>query len=258
MNERVRERWRKFKSNKRGRYAFIAFCAVFVLSLCADFVANDKPLVVRYDGRWYFPIARNYPETAFGGKFKTATDYTDPYVRKKINEKGFFIMPPVPFSYDTVVYNLPTPAPSAPDSQNWLGTDDLGRDVLARLIYGTRSSLLFGLVLTLFSSVIGVLAGAIQGYFGGKIDLFAQRFLEIWGALPQLFVLIVVSAVVTPGFGRCCSCCCCFRGRLWCLSFAPNFCARAISITSKRLTRWAFRISSLFSDTFFRMPWWRR
>ncbi len=200
MNERVRERWRKFKSNKRGRYAFIAFCAVFVLSLCADFVANDKPLVVRYDGRWYFPIARNYPETAFGGKFKTATDYTDPYVRKKINEKGFFIMPPVPFSYDTVVYNLPTPAPSAPDSQNWLGTDDLGRDVLARLIYGTRSSLLFGLVLTLFSSVIGVLAGAVQGYFGGKIDLFAQRFLEIWGALPQLFVLIVVSAVVTPGF----------------------------------------------------------
>lgn len=200
MNERVRERWRKFKSNKRGRYAFIAFCAVFVLSLCADFVANDKPLVVRYDGRWYFPIARNYPETAFGGKFKTATDYTDPYVRKKINEKGFFIMPPVPFSYDTVVYNLPSPAPSAPDSQNWLGTDDLGRDVLARLIYGTRSSLLFGLVLTLFSSVIGVLAGAVQGYFGGKIDLFAQRFLEIWGALPQLFVLIVVSAVVTPGF----------------------------------------------------------
>ena len=200
MNERARERWRKFKSNKRGWYAFIAFCAVFALSLCADFIANDKPLVVRYDGRWYFPIVRNYPETVFGGTFKTAADYKDPYVRKKINEKGFFIMPPVPFSYDTVAYDLPSPAPSAPDRRNWLGTDDLGRDVLARLIYGTRSSLLFGVMLTVVSSLVGVVAGAAQGYFGGKIDLFAQRFLEIWGALPQLFVLIVVSAVIAPGF----------------------------------------------------------
>ena len=200
MNERVRQRWNKFKANRRGFYAFIVFCVVFVLTSMADFIANDKPIVVRYDGQWYFPVFRQYPETTFGGTFKTMADYKDPYLQKKINEKGFFIMPPVEYSYDTINYNLPTPAPSAPTRKNWLGTDDLGRDVLARLIYGTRYSLLFGLLLTALSSAIGIFAGAVQGYFGGSLDLFAQRFLEIWGSLPQLFVLIIVSSLIVPGF----------------------------------------------------------
>lgn len=200
MNERAQQRWNKFKANKRGFYAFIVFCVVLTLTSMADFIANDKPIVVHYDGNWYFPIFRQYPETVFGGTFKTTADYKDPYLQKKINEKGFFIMPPIEYSYDTINYNLPTPAPSAPTRENWLGTDDLGRDVLARLIYGMRYSLLFGLILTALSSAIGIFAGAVQGYFGGKLDLFAQRFLEIWGALPQLFVLIIVSSLIVPGF----------------------------------------------------------
>ena len=200
MNERTRQRWNKFKANRRGFYAFVVFCVVLVLTSMADFIANDKPIVIRYNGEWYFPIFRQYSETVFGGTFKTTADYKDPYLQKKINEKGFFIMPPIKYSYDTINYNLPTPAPSAPTRENWLGTDDLGRDVLARLIYGMRYSLLFGLILTALSSAIGIFAGAVQGYFGGKIDLFAQRFLEIWGSLPQLFVLIIVSSLIVPGF----------------------------------------------------------
>ena len=200
MNERVKQRWNKFKANRRGFYAFIVFCVVLVLTSMADFIANDKPVIVRYDGQWYFPVFRQYPETTFGGTFKTTADYKDPYLQKKINEKGFFIMPPIEYSYDTINYNLPTPAPSAPTRENRLGTDDLGRDVLARLIYGMRYSLLFGLLLTALSSAIGIFAGAVQGYFGGSLDLFAQRFLEIWGSLPQLFVLIIVSSLIVPGF----------------------------------------------------------
>ena len=194
------DKWRKFKASKRGFYAFWVFLAVFFVSLAADFVANDKPLVVYYDGQWYFPIIDNPPETAFGGEFLTPTDYKDPFVRRKINENGFFIMPPIPYSYDTIVYDMPTPAPGAPSLKNWLGTDDLGRDVAARLIYGVRFSLLFGLLLTVCSSVVGIAAGAAQGYFGGKVDLLGQRFLEIWGSLPQLFILIIVSGMVAAGF----------------------------------------------------------
>lgn len=194
------EKWRKFKASKRGFYALTLFLAVFFVSLFADFVANDKPLVVYYGGQWYFPIVSNPPETVFGGEFLTPADYKDPFIRRKINEDGFFIMPPIPYRYDTIVYDLPTPAPSAPSLKNWLGTDDLGRDVAARLIYGVRFSLLFGLLLTVCSSVIGIAAGAVQGYFGGKVDLFGQRFLEIWGSLPQLFILIIVSGVMAPGF----------------------------------------------------------
>lgn len=194
------EKWRKFKASKRGFYAFWMFLAVFFVSLGAEFVANDKPLVVYYDGQWYFPIVDNPPETVFGGEFLTPADYKDPFVRRKINENGFFVMPPIPYRYDTIVYDLPLPAPSAPSLKNWLGTDDLGRDVAARLIYGVRFSLLFGLLLTVCSSVIGIAAGAVQGYFGGKVDLFGQRFLEIWGSLPQLFILIIVSGMVTAGF----------------------------------------------------------
>lgn len=194
------EKWRKFKASKRGFYAFWMFLTVFFVSLSAEFIANDKPLVVYYDGQWYFPIVDNPPETVFGGEFLTPADYKDPFVRRKINENGFFVMPPIPYRYDTIVYDLPLPAPSAPSLKNWLGTDDLGRDVAARLIYGVRFSLLFGLLLTVCSSVIGIAAGAVQGYFGGKVDLFGQRFLEIWGSLPQLFILIIVSGMVTAGF----------------------------------------------------------
>lgn len=200
MNERLKQRWNKFKSNKRGFYAFIIFCVVFFLTSMADFIANDKPIIVYYKGDWYFPVFKEYQETTFGGVFKTAADYKDPYLQKKIRENGFFIMPLIEYSYDTINYNLPTPAPSAPTRENLLGTDDLGRDVLARLIYGMRYSLLFGLILTTLSSAIGIFAGAIQGYFGGKTDLFAQRFLEIWGSLPQLFVLLIVSSLIVPGF----------------------------------------------------------
>lgn len=194
------EKWRKFKASKRGFYAFWMFLTVFFVSLGAEFIANDKPLVVYCDGQWYFPIVDNPPETVFGGEFLTPADYKDPFVRRKINENGFFVMPPIPYRYDTIVYDLPLPAPSAPSLKNWLGTDDLGRDVAARLIYGVRFSLLFGLLLTVCSSVIGIAAGAVQGYFGGKVDLFGQRFLEIWGSLPQLFILIIVSGMVTAGF----------------------------------------------------------
>lgn len=200
LSERTRERWRKFRANRRGFYAFIIFCFVFFLSLGAEFIANDKPLVIRYEGRWYFPIVETYPETTFGGSFATAADYRDPFLQERIREKGFYLMPLIPYSYDTINYNLPEPAPSAPTRQNWLGTDDLGRDVLARLIYGLRASLIFGLLLTAISSVIGIFAGAVQGYFGGRLDLFAQRFLEIWGSLPQLFVLIIVSSIIAPSF----------------------------------------------------------
>ncbi len=194
------EKWRKFKASKRGFYAFWMFLTVFFVSLGAEFVANDKPLVVYCDGQWYFPIVDNPPETVFGGEFLTPADYKDPFVRRKINENGFFVMPPIPYAYDTIVYDMPTPAPGAPSLKNWLGTDDLGRDVAARLIYGVRFSLLFGLLLTVCSSVIGIAAGAVQGYFGGKVDLFGQRFLEIWGSLPQLFILIIVSGMVAAGF----------------------------------------------------------
>lgn len=200
FSERARRRWAKFRANKRGFYALIAFGIVFFLSMGAEFIANDKPLLVWYEDSVYFPVLKDYPETTFGGTFETAADYTDPYVRELINAKGFFIMPPIPYSYDTVNYRLDEPAPSPPSWENWLGTDDLGRDVLARLLYGFRFSLLFGLVLTLFSSFFGIVAGAVQGYFGGRTDLFFQRFLEIWGNLPQLFILILVSSVIAPGF----------------------------------------------------------
>ena len=196
----TRLRFLKFKNNRRAFYSLILFAILFLVSLSADFIANDKPLVVRYDGHWYFPVLKNHPETTFGGTFETPTDFTDAFIRKKINENGFMLMPPVPFSYDTINYHLPTPAPSAPSRKNWLGTDDMGRDILARLLYGMRFSLCFGILLTLFSSAIGLTAGAVQGYFGGKIDLFAQRFLEIWGSLPQLFILILLSGLIMPNF----------------------------------------------------------
>ncbi|GAB4256519.1 MAG: ABC transporter permease [Deferrisomatales bacterium] len=195
-----RRRLANFRANRRGWWSLWIFCALFGLSLGAEFLANDKPLLVRYEGRWYVPVLFSYPETAFGGDFPTEADYRDPYVAELIEAKGWMVWPPVRFSYDTVNYDLPVPAPSPPDRVNWLGTDDHGRDVLARLIYGFRISVLFGLTLTAASSVIGVAAGAIQGYFGGWVDLLFQRFIEIWSGMPVLYLLIILASVVEPNF----------------------------------------------------------
>lgn len=196
----TRRRLATFKANRRGYWSFWIFLVIFTLTLFAEFIANDRPLLVRYDGQYYTPVFNSYAETTFGGEFETETDYRDPYVRDLISEKGWAIWPLIPYNYRTINYDLPVPAPAPPSAENWLGTDDQGRDVLARLIYGFRISVLFGLLLTLFSSVIGVFAGAIQGYFGGTTDLLFQRFVEIWQGLPSLFLLIILSSVVIPSF----------------------------------------------------------
>jgi microcin C transport system permease protein len=217
-------RWQNFKVNRRGYSSFIIFMLLFVISLFAEFIANDKPFLLEYNGQYYFPALVTYPETSFGGEFETGADYRDPYVQKLITEKGgYMLWPPIRYSYDTHNLDLPTPAPSKPtwlltDAQcqpvaarkgvkgcaglewNWLGTDDQGRDVLARLIYGFRISVLFGLTLTVVSSLVGVAAGAVQGYFGGWTDLLFQRFIEIWTSIPSLYLLLIISSVLVPGF----------------------------------------------------------
>ncbi|MFP5511959.1 MAG: ABC transporter permease [Alphaproteobacteria bacterium] len=200
MTPLTRRRLANFKANRRGFWSFWIFLVLFVLSLGAEFIANDKPLLVEYENQYYWPVFQTYPETTFGGEFETETDYRDPYVRDLIQAKGWMVWPPIPYSYRTINYNLPVPAPAPPSADNWLGTDDQGRDVVARLIYGFRISVLFGLVLTAFSSVVGVAAGAVQGYFGGLTDLLFQRFIEIWQGLPTLFLLIILASVVTPTF----------------------------------------------------------
>lgn len=195
-----RRRWANFRANKRGFWSLWIFLALFAVALCAEFVANDNPLLVKFDGHYYVPVFESYPETAFGGDFETEARYRDPYVRELIDAKGWMVWPFIPFSYDTINYDLSEPAPSPPSHYNWLGTDDQGRDVLARVIYGFRISVLFGLALTLFSSVIGIAAGAVQGYFGGKTDLLLQRFIEIWGGMPVLYLLIIMASLVQPNF----------------------------------------------------------
>jgi microcin C transport system permease protein len=217
-------RWTNFKRNRRGFYSLWIFLFLFITSLFAEVIANDKPFLIQYKGGFYLPSMFTYPETKFGGEFETAADYRDPYLQKKIEEAGGRMWwPPIRYSYSTHNLDLPTPAPSKPTwllteeqcrpvverknlsscrdlEYNWLGTDDQGRDVLARVIYGFRISVLFGLILTSISSVIGVIAGAVQGYFGGKVDLFFQRGLEIWTSVPTLFLLMIISSVLTPSF----------------------------------------------------------
>jgi microcin C transport system permease protein len=196
----TRRRLAQFRANRRGWWSLWLFLLLFGFSLGAEFIANDRPLLVYHQGSFHVPVFKDYAETDFGGVFPSKANYRDPYLAKLIDEHGWMLWPLVRFRHDTVNYNLPVPAPAPPSTENWLGTDDQGRDVLARLIYGLRISVLFGLLLTLTSSVIGVAAGAVQGYFGGRVDLLFQRFLEIWGGLPQLFILIIVSSVVAPGF----------------------------------------------------------
>ena len=191
----------QFKANKRGFWSLWLFIALLSVCLFAEFLANDRPILIKYDGHLYMPVFRDYPETTFGGDFETATDYRDPYVKELIeNKQGWILWPPVRYSFDTINYNLPQPAPSPPTRDNWLGTDDQGRDVMARVIYGFRLSVLFGLVLTLVSSLIGVVAGAFQGYYGGRLDLVMQRVIEIWSSLPSLYILIIFAAIFVPGF----------------------------------------------------------
>ncbi|PIR37855.1 MAG: ABC transporter permease [Alphaproteobacteria bacterium CG11_big_fil_rev_8_21_14_0_20_39_49] len=202
MTPLVKRRIENFKNNKRGYYSFWIFSVLFVISIFAEFVANDKPILVKYDGELYVPVLFQYAETEFGGDFGTEADYRDPYVTKLIEDSGngWMVWPPIRYSYRTINYDLPTPAPSAPTFDNLLGTDDQGRDVMARTIYGFRLSVCFALILTVFGSVIGIAAGAVQGYFGGTLDLLFQRFIEIWVGLPVLFILIILASVVTPNF----------------------------------------------------------
>ncbi len=219
-----RRRWQNFKANRRGYWSFCIFLVLFAISLFAELIANDKPFYIRYDGKSFYPVLVSYPETAFGGEFETEADYRDPFLQKLIREKaGYMLWPPIRYSYNTHNLDLPTPAPSKPTwllteaqckavverkglsgcrdlEYNWLGTDDQGRDVVARLLYGFRLSVLFGLTLTIISSIIGVAAGAVQGYFGGWTDLLFQRFMEIWTAVPSLYLLLIISSVLTPSF----------------------------------------------------------
>src|SRR5437763_9258891 len=217
-------RWQNFKAYGRGYWAFWIFMVLFVVTLFAEFLANDQPFYIRMEGKSYFPVLFTYPETTFGGEFETAADYRDPYLQKLIADSGgFMVWPLIRYSYNTHNLDLPTPAPSKPTwllteeecaavvqkkglsgcsdlEYNWLGTDDQGFDVVARLIYGFRISVLFGLILTSISSIIGVAAGAVQGYFGGWVDLIFQRFIEIWTSVPSLYLLLIISSMFVPGF----------------------------------------------------------
>jgi microcin C transport system permease protein len=196
----TRRRVDNFKANRRGLWSLWIFAALFGVSLFAEFVANDRPVLVYYDGGLYMPIFETYPETTFGGVLPTAADYGDPAVHALIEDKGWMLRPLIPFGYRSVAWDLPVPAPSPPDATNWLGTDDQARDVLARTIYGFRISVLFGFTLTIVSAVVGVAAGAIQGYFGGWVDLGLQRFMEVWSSVPTLYVLIILASIIEPNF----------------------------------------------------------
>jgi len=224
MSPLNRRRWQNFKANRRGYVALWIFLVLFVVTLFAEFIANDRPYFISFEGKWYFPVFVTYPETTFGGDFETAADYRDPYLQKLISEKGgFMIWPPIRYSYNTHNLDLPTPAPSPPTwmlteeqckhvvehkglkgcsdlEYNWLGTDDQGRDVLTRIIYGFRISVLFGLTLTIISSIIGIAARAVQGFFGGWVDLVFQRVIEIWTSVPPLYLLLIISSMLVPGF----------------------------------------------------------
>ena len=199
-NPLAEARWLRFKANKRGFISLWIFTILFGLSLFAEIIANDKPLLVSYDNQWFVPVINEYAETEFGGEFETEADYKDPYVIELIEDSGYIVWPIIPFSYDTINFDISGAVPSEPDSVNWLGTDDKGRDVLARIIYGFRISVLFGFILTIVSSVVGVVIGATQGYYGGWVDLFGQRFIEVWSGMPTLFLLIILSSFIEPNF----------------------------------------------------------
>jgi len=192
-------RWQRFKHSRVGYASLWIFMILFGLSMCAELIANDKPLVVRYEGHFYFPIAKNQAETVFGGDFSTPTDFLDPDIRQNITSNGnWSIYPPIHYSYETLNYFSKVPNPAPPSWENWLGTDDRGRDVLARLIYGFRLSILFGLALTIVGVSVGIITGSLMGFFGGKFDLISQRLIEIWSAMPELYLLIIFASIFNP------------------------------------------------------------
>ncbi len=194
-----RRAWLRFKANRRGYWSLWIFAITVGVTLFAEFIANDKPVLVRYDGGFYVPMVRTYPETTFGGDFRTETDYLDPFIREQLTRGANWAwFPPVRYRFDTINYFAPSPNPAPPSSTNWLGTDDRGRDVLARLIYGFRISVLFGLALTVVGVAIGILTGALQGYFGGRTDLAFQRLIEIWGSVPELYLLLILASIFEP------------------------------------------------------------
>lgn len=196
LNQR---RLKNFRANRRGYWSLWIFLFLLLITLPAEFIANDKPLLVKYNDHFYYPVFVDYPETEFGG-FLAQTDYRDPFIKEAITTNGWMLWPPIKYSYKTINKDLNVPAPSPPSKENWLGTDNQARDVLARVIYGFRLCVLFGLTLTFFSSVIGVAAGSIQGYFGGWTDLIFQRVIEIWQGLPVLFIIIILASMIQPGF----------------------------------------------------------
>ncbi len=200
MSPLTRRRLESFKANRRGWWSLWIFLVIFLVTLVAEVVANDKPILVYFDGGMYSPVFKAYPETAFGGEFETEADYRDPFVAELINNNGWMIWPLVRYNHRTVAWDLPVPAPAPPDSEHWIGTDDQARDVVARLIYGFRISVLFGFALTIISAIVGVTAGAVQGYFGGWLDLLFQRFIEVWSGLPTLYLLIILASIVEPNF----------------------------------------------------------
>ncbi|RDK02561.1 ABC transporter permease [Paraburkholderia lacunae] len=197
----ARRVWQRFRQQRLGYWSLIVFVAAFAASLAGPLWSNDKPLVVRYDGQLYFPMFKTYAETTFGGDFPTPADYLDPYIKHRFDAPGnFALYPPNRYYYDTLNYFSKAPNPAPPSRENWLGTDDRGRDLFARLLYGFRVSVEFALVLTLIGTVLGIAAGAVQGYFGGRTDIIGQRLIEIWSALPELYLLIIFSSIFEPGF----------------------------------------------------------
>lgn len=194
--------WLRFKQNRRGYWSLIIFSVLFAISLAAEVISNDKPLAVSYNGELMFPIFHTYSEKAFGGDFETQADYLDPFIEDQFNRDGNWAIYPINrYYYDTLNYFAPSPNPAPPSGENWLGTDDRGRDVFARLLYGFRVSVLFGLALTITGVILGLVTGAIQGYFAGKTDLFFQRFMEIWGSMPELYLLIIFASIFEPSLG---------------------------------------------------------
>ncbi len=191
--------WGRFKRNRRGYRSLWIFLILFALSLMAEVLSNDRPIVARYDGQWYAPLLRDYPETTFGGDFRTSTDFHDPFIVEQFDKPGNFALWPLNhYRFDTLNYFAPSPNPAPPSAENWLGTDDRGRDVLARLLYGFRLSVMFGLALTAIGTVLGIAFGAVQGYFAGRTDLFLQRLIEIWSAIPELYLLLILASIFEP------------------------------------------------------------
>lgn len=200
MRDKLSSFWVLFKKNKRGYYSFLLLCIMLIFTMFAEVVANDKPIVMSYKGHVYFPIFQTIREIDIGGDYISEANFNDPYVQEIVKEDGWYVMPLINYSYKTINYYDPSPAPSSPTYENLLGTDDQGRDILARLIYGFRISILFGVILTVTSSIIGIMVGAVQGYFGGKIDILFQRFIEIWSGMPSLYILIILSSIIVPNF----------------------------------------------------------